>query len=239
MDVCIDRLRTRLERLFAEIEEVCASCGRASESVECCAISKYATSVETEALVRALASLDKPVVLGERRVQELTQKAAELAGCEIPIQWDFVGSLQRNKARRAFAVFDRIHSLDRESILRHLDELAAERETPVRGFLQVNISDESQKGGFAPEELPGALELAASLRWIQIEGLMGMAPRGTDHESARPAFALLRELRDRHAPALADLSMGMSGDWHGAIREGATVLRIGSALFADDSRTKA
>lgn len=232
MNKLSSRLLENLNRIYEDIARAATDAGRAPEDVQLVAISKYATAVETTALVEALHELGRGAVLGESRVQSLTQKAAELQGVGIPIQWDLVGSLQRNKAAQAAQVFTRIHSLDREAILRHLDEFGARQERTIRGFLQVNISDEGSKHGFGPEELPAALELADSLPHVRVEGLMGMAPRRTDHDTARPAFAQLRELRDRHAPKLPDLSMGMSGDYRGAILEGATVVRVGSALFA-------
>jgi pyridoxal phosphate enzyme (YggS family) len=243
METLVQRLSQSLASLRSAIAETCAAAGRDPASVEILAVSKYATAVETLALARVLAAAGLPPRLGENRVQSLVGKAAELAGEPLgldgeragPILWDLIGSLQRNKAAQALRVVDRIHSLDRDEILRWLDRLAGESGRRVRGFLQVNVSGEGSKHGYAPAEVPPALELAATLPNLSVEGFMTMAPRGTDHETARPAFAALRELRDRcqqYAPGLIHLSMGMSQDWRGAILEGATILRVGSALFA-------
>lgn len=218
----------------ADIEATAAQAGRAPADITFVAVTKYATVLETEALALAMHDAGLPPTLAESRVQGLVQKAAALAGLDFQIQWDLVGSLQRNKALQAAQVFSRIHSLDREAILRHLDEIGHRLGRPIRGFLQINISGEGTKHGYRPSELPHALDFALSLPRIEVAGLMGIAPRGTDHDTARPAFARLRELRDRHAPELRHLSMGMSGDYRGAILEGATVLRLGSVLFATE-----
>lgn len=232
MDPLVERLGRSVRAVRAAIAEACERAGRAPDSVELCAISKYATAVETRALVAALAGAGVPVLLGESRVQALCQKAGELAGSPDPIRWDLVGNLQRNKAAHALRYAARIHALDRDAILDQLEALGARDGRIVRGFLQVNISGEPEKHGYPPNRLAAAVAKAEALPHVRIEGLMGMAPRGTDDDSARPAFAKLRELRDRHASDLEHLSMGMSGDYRGAILEGATIVRIGSALFA-------
>jgi len=233
MDPMFERLRRALTAVLADIAATCEQAGRDPATVELVAVSKYATAVETLALARALVACGLEPRLGENRVQSLALKSAELAGQDVVVRWDLIGSLQRNKAAQALRIVDRIHSLDRHEILEQVARLAEGLDRQVQGFLQVNISGEGSKQGFAPEDLPAALEQAAALPRIEILGLMGMAPWGTDHDSARAAFAMLRRLRDRHAPGLGHLSMGMSQDFRGAILEGATVLRIGSALYAE------
>jgi hypothetical protein len=234
MEALVDRLAANLAALEADIAETCARAGRDPTTIEILAISKYATALETRALALAMQARGLPVRLGENRVQELSQKASALAGDSPPIHWDLVGTLQSNKAARALAIFERIHSLDRDSILVHLDHLAAAHGRRIVGFLQVNVGSEQTKHGYAPTDLGRALDLARTLPRLDLIGLMAMAPWGTDHDSARAAFARVRELRDRIAPGLPHLSMGMSSDYRGAILEGATILRIGSILFQRD-----
>ncbi len=231
MDPLVSRLRGNLERIFAEIEETCVRAGRDPTSVQLVAISKYATAIETRALITALVELGRPAVLGESRVQALAQKLAALSDVATPVRWDFVGTLQRNKARSAVRLAHRIHSLDRRAILEVVHSIGQQEGKVVRGLLQVNVAAEASKQGFDPAEVGEALAHCAELPGLKIEGLMGMAPRGTDHETARGAFRQLADLRAASGFELPELSMGMSGDYRGAILEGATMLRIGSALF--------
>lgn len=230
MNPLVDRIRDKIEDLRRGIVEICAAVGRDPEGVQLCAVSKYATAIETAAIAQALHGLGLPVLLGESRIQDLSPKAAELAQLDLPIRWELIGTLQRNKARAAMRVIDRIQSLDRRAICETLSRLAVEEGTVLDGFLQIKTSGEDEKSGFAPNELREVLEYCHELEGLRITGLMTMAARGSDHESARSSFALLRELRDEAAPELHHLSMGMSNDWRGAVREGATMLRIGSAL---------
>ncbi|HHI79120.1 MAG TPA: YggS family pyridoxal phosphate-dependent enzyme [Planctomycetes bacterium] len=226
-------IRNNLERVLTRIAHACEECGRDPEEIELVAVSKYLTTQGTRALVQALASLALPIRLGENRVQALLAKAGELQEMEPRVHWDLIGSLQRNKARGAVRVIERIHSVDRLPLIPLLDRLCAEEERRLPCLLQVQLTDEGTKHGFEEEQLPEALESLAGMERLQLQGFMTMAPRGTDHESARPYFARLRELRDRLAPDLPTLSMGMSGDYLGAVREGATCLRLGSVLFQE------
>jgi len=238
MNPLVEQLRANLLELREDLDRTAAAAGRDPAEIELLPVSKYATSLETKALAEAMAAAGMEVRLAESRVQALAQKAGELAGEAPEIQWDLIGTLQSNKAAKAVGIVSRIHSLDRESILTHLDGVIASRGLPpISGMLQVNISAEGAKHGFEPDQLPAVLELAAGLQGVRLVGLMGMAARGTDHDSARGAFARLRELRDQHAPDLPQLSMGMSGDYRGAILEGSTILRIGSLLFRSPPRS--
>lgn len=230
-----ERLRHNLEGIQAEIRQSFDASGREGPVPRLLAVTKYATGSETLALAEAMQSLGMPLLLGENRVQSLASKQAQLLTSELPIQWELIGTLQRNKAAQAIATASRIQSLDRPAILQRLEVLAAERDLRIRGLIQVHLSEEDTKHGFAPDEVEAALELAQGCPHLQIEGFMCMAARGSDHESARPLFAALRELRDRLAPGLRELSMGMSQDFKGAILEGSTLVRIGSALFAGAS----
>lgn len=232
MDDLTARVRDKIEAFAAALRDVCSEHGRAADSVELCAVSKYATTTETRAMARALDDLDLPILLGESRVQDLLPKAAELASESFAVRWHLIGTLQRNKARAVLGTIECIHSLDRPAILERVSALGVEQGRVLEGFLQVKTSGEDEKSGFEEHEVEAVLAHCAELGGLRVVGLMTMAPRGSDHESARPYFARLRSLRDRVAPELAQLSMGMSGDWRGAVAEGATILRIGSALHA-------
>ncbi len=226
------RLRKNLETIQAEIQKSFEAAGRAGPLPRLLAVSKYATGSETLALAETMEELGMELLLGENRVQSLASKQADLLTSGLPIQWELIGTLQRNKAAQAIATMSRIQSLDRLAILDRLETLAAERDQIIPCLIQVHLSEEASKQGFPPNEVESALEKAAQCPHLELQGFMCMAVRGTDHESARPLFARLRAIRDRLAPNLNELSMGMSQDFKGAILEGSTLVRIGSALFA-------
>jgi pyridoxal phosphate enzyme (YggS family) len=166
--------------------------------------------------------------VGENYLQEGLAKIELLR--EENVHWHFIGSLQSNKARAAVQHFELIHSLDRASLAQALNKAAHEAGKVQRVLLQVNVSGESSKSGCAPGDLPQLLELCAALPHLRIEGLMALPAYEVDANVVRPSFVLLRELRDRFVPGGA-LSMGMSGDYEIAIEEGATFVRVGTALF--------
>jgi hypothetical protein len=153
-----------------------------------------------------------------------------------PIRWHMIGHLQRNKIRRTLPEVDMIHSGDSPRLLMAVDRIAGELSLRMPMLLEVNISGEADKGGFAPEDVEGFLA-AVELRHVEIRGLMAMASLEGGPDAARRDFRRLRRLRDRlrrSCPAavdLSELSMGMSGDYEAAIEEGATIVRVGSALF--------
>ena len=171
-------------------------------------------------------------LFGENRVQEALPKISELPGF---LRWHFIGHLQSNKIRRMLPSFELIHGVDSPDLARDIDRVAAECGLFPKVLLEVNVSGESSKHGFAPHELENSLEELLELPRLQVEGFMTMAPLAPDPEASRPFFASLRELRDRMASAagipLPVLSMGMSGDYAVAIEEGATLVRVGSAIF--------
>jgi pyridoxal phosphate enzyme (YggS family) len=175
--------------------------------------------------------------LGENYVQEAAEKVDWVAerASQAP-RWHLIGRLQRNKARAALELFDTVESVDRASLARELARRAraAGRLLPV--LIQVNLSEEPQKAGVAAAELPALLELCAGLEGLRVEGLMAIPAPEPDPERSRPAFARLRELRERLRPGpggahLRELSMGMSADFEVAVEEGATRVRVGTALF--------
>jgi PLP dependent protein len=204
--------------------------GRRGEDIKLVAVTKYVGKAEIEALVAAGCS-----DLGESRPQQLWQRAEEFAG--LPIRWHLIGHLQRNKVRRTLPLASMIHSADSVRIIKAIDETAAELGRRVSLLLEVNTSGEPAKGGFQAHEVEALLPELAQFENVDIRGLMCMASLEGGLEAARRDFAALRKLRDRmlvHCPpeiVLDELSMGMSGDYEIAIEEGATIVRIGSALF--------
>ncbi len=165
----------------------------------------------------------------------MQEAAAKRAQAQAAIGWELIGHLQSNKARLAAETFDRVQSADSAKLLQLLDRAAAERGRVLAVLLQVNSGLDPAKSGVEPDGAPALLEAALALRSLRVEGLMAVAPLSPDPEVARRAFASLRGIRDRLAASsglpLAELSMGMSGDFEEAIVEGSTLVRIGSALF--------
>ena len=165
---------------------------------------------------------------GENRVQEAENKIGQLADLKPYVTWHMVGHLQSNKAKTAVALFDIIHSIDSVKLARILSQ-RAQRALPI--LLQVNVSGEAPKSGFTLEEVDAALSEIKQLPNLQIVGLMTIAPLITDPETVRPVFRKLQELRDSFG--LKHLSMGMTDDFEVAVEEGATMLRIGRAIFGN------
>ena len=169
--------------------------------------------------------------IGENRVQEAVQKQDALRDQAGDIRWHLIGHLQRNKAKVVPGRFELVHSIDSLELARELDRRAS---APVRVLVQVNVAGESQKSGCTPEEAPALARQIAALGQLRLEGLMTLAPLTDDVEVQRRAFRGLRLLRDtikEDGVWLPTLSMGMSGDYASAVHEGATVIRLGTALF--------
>ena len=219
--------------VLARIAAACARVGRAPDDITLVAVSK---TVEADRLRDAVAA--GLTLLGENRVQEGAAKAPDVPGA----RWQFIGPLQSNKARRALEVYESIQSVDSVGLAERLDRLARE----VRGagpedrypvLVQVNVDDDPAKAGFGPEALPEALERIAALDALDVRGLMTIGQLVEEPEAARPTFAALRELSERlragGATLGTDLSMGMTDDFEVAIEEGATIVRVGRALFGE------
>ena len=171
--------------------------------------------------------------IGENRVQEAMEKQ-ELLG-DLPVAWHLIGTLQRNKARHAAGRFDLIHSVDRLELAAELDRRTV-ADARQRMLVQVNCSDEPQKGGVEPAALPELLEGMRALPRVGVIGLMTMSALTDDTTEQRRAFGRLRDLRDaagRDGHRLPELSMGMSGDYPVAVEEGATMIRLGTILFGE------
>jgi pyridoxal phosphate enzyme (YggS family) len=165
---------------------------------------------------------------GESYVQEAREKIPQVRGIAV---WHFIGHLQANKAKYAARLFDCVHAVDSLELAAELSRRLASESRSMDVYLQVNVSGEDSKSGVSPDELPVFLEGLKACRQIVPVGLMTMPPFDPDPETARPHFRRLRELRDSVCPGLSGLSMGMSGDYEVAVEEGATVVRVGTALF--------
>jgi PLP dependent protein len=217
-----------LEAVRTVIAEAASRAGRNVGDVELVAVTK---THPPEAVSEAIAA--GQFVFGESRVQEARAKIPLLPG---RARWHFIGHLQRNKIRHALALgFELLHSVDSLEIARDLNRIAGEAGVFPRGLLEVNVAGESSKFGFSPAKLREQLEELLALERLQIEGLMTMAPFAQEAEASRPHFAALRQLRDQlqteYRVPLPRLSMGMSGDYAVAIEEGATLVRVGTAIF--------
>jgi len=225
------RIAENVAQIRERIADAAARSDRTADQITLVAVTKYVTAATTQALVAAGC-----FELGESRPQLLWEKAATLADPQI--RWHMIGHLQRNKVRRTLPIAALIHSIDSPRLAAAVDEEAkAQRLPPIPILLEVNTSGEAAKHGFQPELIEPFLTEATGYRNIAIHGLMCMAGLEGGLDEARRDFAALRELRDRlrcNCPPevnLNELSMGMSGDFEIAIEEGATIVRVGSALF--------
>lgn len=222
-------MSTLAERL-AEIRQGMAAsadaAGRPPESVQLCAVSK---TFPPELIREAMAA--GQTVFGESRAQEAILKIPQLP----PARWHFIGHLQSNKIRKILPLCELIHSVDSADCARDISRIAAELGLRRRVLLQVNVAGDDAKFGFSADEVTAALPGLLLLPGIEIAGLMTIPPLSDDAAASRPHFAALRQLRDRlqaeTGAILPELSMGMSGDFHEAIDEGATIVRVGTAIF--------
>lgn len=213
------------------IAAACAAAGRPEESVRLLAVSK---TFPAEA-VQALAAAGQRE-FGENYVQEAIDKQARCASLapETTLSWHFIGPLQSNKTRAVAEHFAWVHSVDRERIARRLSEQRPDGLGPLSICLQVNVDDEASKSGCPPAALPALAAAVARLPRLRLRGLMAIPAPRTDPAAMREPFAMLRRLRDDLCAsgfALDTLSMGMSADLEAAIAEGATIVRVGTALF--------
>ncbi len=225
-------LAQRLQGVRDRIADATSRSGRLPSSVTLVAVSK---TFPIEA-VRAAAACGQ-IDFGENKVQEGQSKI--LASGALPLRWHLIGHLQSNKARKAAAVFDVIHSIDSADLLRKVDEAAAERGRQIDVLIQVDLAQEPTKYGAPEADVPAIIEAAMACRSARLTGLMLLPPAVDEPAAVRPYFAAARALRDRFvaggvpAALLRDLSMGMSHDFEVAIEEGATLVRVGSAMFGE------
>jgi PLP dependent protein len=226
----VERLRVSRLTVEGRIAAACARSGRSPFDVTLVAVSKTVAPQRLRAAVAAGLS-----TLGENRVQEAEAKIGEVEGAT----WHLVGPLQKNKARRALEVFETIESVDSLGLAERLDRIAAEvrpgGRVPV--LLQVNVDDDPSKTGFSPADLEASLDAILDLSRLDVRGLMTIGRQVTMPEDARPTFVALRELSARLRATDSrlgdDLSMGMTDDFELAVEEGATIVRVGRALFGE------
>ncbi len=226
-------LNANLNTVRTQIAGAAERSGRDPASIRLVAVTKQ---VSTDR-IRAIHALGIRAI-GENRVQEALRKQAEMA--DLALEWHLIGHLQTNKVKQVIGAFDLIHGVDSVKLARELDARAAAQwlgKSRQDVLLQVNVAREASKHGFFPEDLLAAAQEIQSLNHVNLRGLMTVAPYAVQPESVRGVFRRLRELRDACQRALGDraelseLSMGMSQDFPVAIEEGATIVRIGSALF--------
>lgn len=226
----VERLRDARARVLARIASAAGRAGREPEAIRLVAVTKgFGPEVAAAAIAAGLSTL------GENRVQEAATKVPALRGAT----WHLIGPLQSNKARRAVELFDVVESVDAVALAERLDRLAGELRPgrPLPVLLQVNVDADPAKAGFGPAAVPAALPEILALPNLRVEGLMTVGRLVDRPEDARATFVALRELaanlresQPRLGPAL---SMGMSDDFEVAVEEGATIVRVGRALFGD------
>ena len=227
-------LSANLETIRQHIKTACDRADRAVDSVTLLAVSK----THPPETIREAANLGL-LLFGENKVQEAK---AKIPSCPGKLRWHFIGHLQSNKVRDAVQLFEMIQSVDSLSLAREINRRAAEAAKTMPVLLEVNVAGEASKFGYQPERLLTELRELNSLPRVAIHGLMAIPPYATDAEKSRPYFRRLREWKSQceeilGAP-LPELSMGMSGDFEVAIEEGATLVRIGTALFGPRAKAK-
>ena len=225
-----EALESNLSQIRSRMESAAKKSGRLPQDVCLVGVTKYVDEEVARALVKSGCA-----DLGESRPQVLWEKAIALL--DLDVRWHMIGHLQRNKVKRTVECCDLIHSVDSLRLLKTINTAGKERDNPVDVLLEVNVSSEAAKHGFATEEMPAVVESIAELEHVSVLGLMCMAGLEGGLEDARREFSMLRELRNKltsDSPDnvdLRELSMGMSGDFEVAIEEGATIVRVGSCLF--------
>jgi pyridoxal phosphate enzyme (YggS family) len=230
----VENVAANLERVLAQIAHAAEKAGRSPEDIELVAISKSHDAEKVRAVHNAGQQL-----FGENRVQEARAKIPELPSA---IRWHFVGHLQKNKIRHALPLFELFHGIDDVDLACDMNRIAEEDGMHPRILLEVNVAGEGSKFGFRPEKLRQEMESLLALSRLSILGLMCIPPIAEEAETSRRYFVRLRELRDRlqtefHVD-LAQLSMGMTQDFTVAIEEGATLVRVGTAIFGERRRPK-
>jgi pyridoxal phosphate enzyme (YggS family) len=219
--VATEDVKANLDRVRERVARAAARAGRRADDVLLIGVSK------TVDLERIRAAVDAGIsALGENRVQEAKTKVETLGR---PVPWHLIGHLQTNKARDAVELFDVIHSVDRLELAREIDKRAQAGGRVVEALVEVNVAGEASKGGVAPDGLPALLDAMSALARLRVRGLMAIPPAVERADDARRWFSALRTLAERHG--LKELSMGMSADFEAAIEEGATMVRVGTAIF--------
>ena len=224
-----------LERVRKQIAHAGAKAGRAIDEIELVAITKMHPAEKVRQTIEAGQTL-----FGESRVQEARAKILELPS---NVRWHFVGHLQKNKIRHALPLFELFHGVDSLALAQEMNRVAADDGMHPRVLLEVNVAGEGSKFGFSPDKLREQMEELLALPRLSILGLMTIPPIAEQAEASRKYFVELRELRDRLQTEfrvdLAQLSMGMTQDFPVAVAEGATLVRVGTAIFGERSKAKA
>jgi len=224
-------LKKRLENVNDRINKAALKCGRNPENIHLVAVSKTIPASRVKEAIELGVT-----ILGENYVQEARDKFNILG--TYPVSWHFIGHLQTNKAKYAVRLFDLIHSVDTLKLARELDKQAKKVNKFQDILIQINVGKEPSKSGSDIETAANLIKDIVHLEYLSVKGLMAMPPFFNNPEKARPYFIALRNLRDRiqkNLPgvALDELSMGMTGDFEVAIEEGATFVRIGTAIFGE------
>jgi pyridoxal phosphate enzyme (YggS family) len=221
---------TNLRRVLDSIERAAQKAGRSGSSVKLVAVSKI---IREEPIRQAVAA--GAVALGENKVQEASSKRPLLS--ELPVEWHLIGSLQKNKANRAAEIFDWIESLDDLELAARLDRACERLNKRMPVLIQVNVGREASKSGITEEETAEFAGCVSTFKHLEVRGLMAIPPYTEDPEESRPYFIRLREVAQRIESqrltgiSMKELSMGMSHDFPVAIAEGATLVRVGTAIF--------
>ncbi|MEP7250053.1 MAG: YggS family pyridoxal phosphate-dependent enzyme [Spartobacteria bacterium] len=227
-----EEVAANLARVQTEVSEAARQSGRTPDKIELVAVSKTHAAKKVQAAAEAGQTL-----FGESRVQEARAKIPLLPS---RLRWHFIGHLQKNKIRHALPLFELFHGIDSLALAQDIERIADEAGLRPRILLEVNVAGEASKHGFSPEALRRDLEAVLSLGRLTVEGLMTIPPFSPEAEASRRYFVALRELRDQleaeFGLKLPQLSMGMSGDFAVAIAEGATLVRVGTAIFGERSR---
>ena len=230
----MNEISENLERVVAAVGQAAARAGREPDSIQLVAISKTHDAGKVRAAHEAGQTL-----FGESRVQEARAKIPLLPS---NLRWHFVGHLQKNKIRHALPLFELFHGIDDVDLARDMNRIAEEDGMHPRILLEVNVAGEGSKFGFKPEILRREMESLLFLDRLSIEGLMTIPPLAEEAEGSRRFFVQLRELRDllekEFSVKLPELSMGMTNDYVIAVEEGATMVRVGTAIFGERSRPK-
>jgi len=214
----------------ARVDAAAARAARDAAAVRVVAVSKrHPAAVIDEAYAAGVRDV------GENFAQELVAKRAEVA-CAAQMRWHFIGRLQRNKVKLVIGQVELVHAVDSERLLREIDRRAGEEGLVQAVLLAVNVAGEDSKSGVGPDEAAALVELAAELPAVRCAGFMTMPPLVDDPDDNRAHFAALRSLRDRLLPG-GELSMGTTGDYEAAVEEGATLVRVGTAIFGDRPAT--
>ena len=230
----VEKIAENLEHVRAQIADAAEKKGRSPDDIELVAISKTHDAEKVHKAYEA-----GQILFGESRVQEARAKIPLLPS---GLRWHFVGHLQKNKIRHALPLFELFHSVDSLALAQEMNRIANEDGMHPRVLLEVNVAGEGSKFGFKPETVRAEMELLLALPRLSIEGLMIIPPVAEEAEASRKYFVRLRELRavleKEFDVKLPHLSMGMTNDFPIAVEEGATLVRVGTAIFGERSRSK-